>query len=53
VGIGRANLRCHLLDGSLGLIDEILQVLVASGGHLERGSAGKGKWVGETTKKDL
>jgi hypothetical protein len=46
VGINRANLRCHLIDGSL-------QVFVASGGHLERGSAGKEKWVGRTTKKDL
>jgi hypothetical protein len=51
--IGRANLRCHMLDRVLGLIDGSLQVLVASGGHLERGSAGKEKWVGGTTKKDL
>jgi hypothetical protein len=52
-GIGRANITCHMLDGFLGLIDGILQVLVASGGHLERGSVGKEKWVGGTTKKDL
>jgi hypothetical protein len=44
VGIGRANLICHLLDGFLVLIDGSLQVLVASVGHLERGSVGKGKW---------
>jgi hypothetical protein len=42
--IGRGNLRCHVIDGSF-------QVLVASGGHLERGSAGKEKWVGGTTKR--
>jgi hypothetical protein len=53
VGIGRANLKCHVLDGFLGLIDGILQVLVAINGNLERGSAGKGRWVGGTTKKDL
>jgi hypothetical protein len=53
VGIGRANLSCHLLDGFLGLMDGSLQVLVASGGHLERVSAGKGKWVGGTIEKDL
>jgi len=44
VGIGRANLICHLLDGFLVLIDGSWQVLVASVGHFERGSAGKGKW---------
>jgi hypothetical protein len=53
VGIGRANLRCHMLDGFLGLIDGSLQVFLASGGHLKRGSASKEKWVGGTTKKDL
>jgi hypothetical protein len=37
----------------LGLIDGSLQVLVVSGGHLERGSVGKEKWVGGTTKKGL
>jgi hypothetical protein len=47
------NLICHLLDGFLGLIHGRLHVLVVSGGHLERGSAGKGKWVGGTTEKDL
>jgi len=36
-GIGRDNLRCHMLDGVLGLIDGSLQVLVVSGVHLERG----------------
>jgi hypothetical protein len=36
----------------MGLIDGSLEFLVASGGHLERGSAGKEKkWVGGTTKK--
>ena len=49
VGIGRDNLSSHMLDGFLGLIDGSLQVLVASGGHLERGSVGKGKGVGGTT----
>jgi hypothetical protein len=53
VGIDRANLRCHMLDGFLGLIYGSLQVLVASGVHLERGSVGKGKWVGGTTEKEL
>ena len=48
--IGSANLICHMLDGVLGLIDGSLHALVASGGNLERGSAGKGKWVGGTTK---
>jgi hypothetical protein len=45
-GIGRGNLRCHVIDGSM-------HVLVVSAGHLERGSAGKETWVGGTTKKDL
>ena len=38
----------------MGLIDGSLEVLVASGGHLERGSVGEEKiWMGGTTKKGL
>ena len=48
-----ANLIFHLFDGGMGLIDGRLDFLGASGGHLERGSVGKEKWVGGTTKKDL
>jgi hypothetical protein len=51
--IGRANIKCHLLEGLLGVIDGSLQVLVASVGHLDMGSVGKGKLVGGTTEKDL
>jgi hypothetical protein len=41
-----------MFDGDMGLIDGILELLVVSGGHWERGSVGKGKkWVGGTTKK--
>jgi hypothetical protein len=41
-----------MFDGDMGLIDGILEVLVASGGHLERGGVGEEKiWVGGTTKK--
>jgi hypothetical protein len=41
-----------MFDGDMGLIDRNLEILVASGGHLERGSDGKEtKWVGGTTKK--
>jgi hypothetical protein len=43
VGIGRDNLIYHILYGFLVLIDGSLQVLLASGGHLERGSVGKEK----------
>jgi hypothetical protein len=39
-------MRCDMIYGSL-------HVMVVSGGHLERGSARKEKWVGGTTKKDL
>jgi hypothetical protein len=53
MGIGRANIKLPNLDGVMGFIVGSLQVLVASGGHWERGSAGKGKWVGGTRKKDL
>jgi hypothetical protein len=55
VGIGGIHLRCDTFDGDMGLIDEILEILVASGGHLERGSAGKEKngWVGPQEKKHL
>ena len=49
VRIGRANLRYHMLDGFLRFIDGILHLLVASVVHLERGTEGKGKWVGGTT----
>jgi hypothetical protein len=49
-GIGRANLRCHLFYGGMGLIDGSLDFLVANGGHLERRSAGKEKWAGGTKK---
>jgi hypothetical protein len=42
-----------MLDGFLGLIDGILQVLVAIDRNLERGSSGKGRWVGGTTEKYL
>ena len=50
--IGGIHLRCEMFDGDMGLIDKSLEILVASGSHLERGSAGKGKkWVGGTTKK--
>jgi hypothetical protein len=43
-----------MFDGDMGLIDGSLEILVVSGGHLERGSAGKEKngWVGPQ-KKDL
>ena len=51
-GIDGIQLRCEMFDGDMGLIDEILEILVVSGGHLERGSASKEKkWVGGTTKK--
>jgi hypothetical protein len=40
-GIGGIHLRCEMFDGDMGLIDESLEILVASGGHLERVSAGK------------
>jgi hypothetical protein len=53
VGMGRENLICHMLDGFMGLIYGSLQDLVASGGHLDMGSVGKGKWVGGTTEKEL
>jgi len=50
----RIHLRCEMFDGDMGLIDGNLEVLVASGGHLERGSVGEEKiWVGGTTKKGL
>jgi hypothetical protein len=50
--MGRIHMRCEMFDGDMGLIDGSLEFLVASGGHLERGSAGKeNKWVGGTTKK--
>jgi hypothetical protein len=52
-GIVRANIRCHMFDGGMGLIDGCLEFLGVSSGHLERGSAGKEKWVGGTTKKEL
>jgi hypothetical protein len=43
-----------MFDGYMGLIDGSLEFLVASGGHLERGSAGKEKkWVGGPKKKGL
>jgi hypothetical protein len=52
VGIGGIHLRCEMFDGDMGLIDGSLEILVASGGHLERGSVGKEKkWVGGTKKK--
>jgi hypothetical protein len=46
-------LRCEMFDGDTGLINEILEILVASGGHLERESASKGKnWlVGQIRKR--
>jgi hypothetical protein len=41
-----------MFDGDMGLIDGSLEVLVVSGGHLERGGVGEEKiWVGGTTKK--
>jgi hypothetical protein len=51
-GIVRIQMRCEMFDGDMGLIDGILEILVASGGHLERGSAGKEKngWVGSQKK---
>jgi len=49
VGIGRANIKCHLLEGLLGLIGGSLQDLVTSVGHWDMGSDGMGKWVGATT----
>jgi hypothetical protein len=49
VGIGRRNVRIHLVDGFLGLTDGILQVLVVSRGHLDMRGACKGKGVGGTT----
>jgi hypothetical protein len=52
-GIGRANLKCHMFDEGMGLIDGSLDFLVTSGVHLERGSVRKGKWVGGTTKNNL
>jgi hypothetical protein len=45
-GIGVIHLRCEMFDGDMGLIDESLEILVASGGHLEKGSAGKEKKMG-------
>jgi hypothetical protein len=45
-GIGRIQLRCEMFDGDMGLIDESLEVLVVSGGHLESGSSGKEKNLG-------
>ena len=51
-GIGGVQLRCEMFDGDMGLIDGILEILVASGGHLERGSEGKEKWVAGTTKRN-
>jgi hypothetical protein len=41
-----------MFDGDMGLIDESLEFLVVSGGHLERGSVGKEKngWVGPQKK---
>jgi len=33
-GIGIIHLRCEMFDGDMGLIDGILEFLVASGGHL-------------------
>jgi hypothetical protein len=53
-GIGGIHLRCEMFYGYMGLIDRSLEIFVASGGHLERGSVGKEKhgWVGPQ-KKDL
>jgi hypothetical protein len=45
-GIGGIQLRCEMFDGDMGLIDGILEILVASGGYLERRSAGKEKMGG-------
>ena len=50
-GIGGIQLRCKMFDGDLGLIDEILEILVASGGHLETGSVGKETMGGWDQKK--
>jgi hypothetical protein len=44
--MGRIHLRCDMFNGDMGLIDGRLEFLVASGGHLERGSAGKEKKMG-------
>jgi hypothetical protein len=53
-GIGRSNIKSHLLEGLLGLSDGSLQVLVVSGGHLDMRGVCKGKWVGGTIEnKDL
>ena len=53
--IGGIHLRCEMFHGDMGLIDGILEILVASGGHLERGIAGKEKKMGgwDHTKKGL
>jgi len=51
VGIGGIQLRCEMFDEYMGLIDGILEILVASGGQLERGSAGKEKMGGWDHKK--
>jgi hypothetical protein len=41
-----------MFDGDMGLIDGSVEFLVASDGHLERGSVSKEKqWVGGTIKK--
>ena len=53
-GIGGIQLICEMFDGDMGLIDGILELLVSSGGHLERGSVGKEKMGGwDHKKKDL
>jgi len=44
-GIYGINFIRNLLDVLLVLVDGILQVLVASVGHLERRGTFKGKWV--------
>jgi hypothetical protein len=41
VGIGGIQLRCEMFDEDMCLIDGILEILVAIGGHLERGCVGK------------
>jgi hypothetical protein len=52
VEIGGRKIKIHLLDGLVSLSDEILQVLVASGGHLDMRGTCKGKWVGGTIEKE-
>ena len=51
--IGGIHLRCEMFDGYMGLIDGSLEILVASGAHLERRSVDKEKKMGgwDHTKK--